>query len=196
MNVMKSGAAGLLVAAMLCATNAIAEKADRSRPIEIDAASGKSDLANNIQTLEGGVVLTQGTMRISAEKMIVRRDAQGNIAAELHGAGGNQISFREKREGFSDFMEGVADHAEFDQAANTVKLFKNAKLKNGNDILSGDYIYYNSSTDVMLADGRAPDGKFGKHSKPATAEPGGRVRIVIQPRTEQPPGSNAAPTKK
>ncbi len=164
-----------------------AEKADRTKPIEIEAASAKSELATNVQTLDGAVVLTQGTMRITADRMILKRDAQNNIFAKLSGAGTSQILFREKRDGFDDFMEGAADRAEFDQAANTVKLFNRAQLKNGNDVLSGDYIFYNSLTEVMLADGRAPGEKIGKDGKPGTAaDTTGRVRIVIQPRTDKP----------
>lgn len=193
-SILYAGAIALLCWAALGVPNANAEKADRSKEIEIDAAAAKSDIANNVQTLDGGVVLTQGTMRITADRMILRRDAKENIFAELQGLNGNQISFKEKREGFNDFMEGAADRAEFDQATNTIKLFTRAKLKNGNDVLSGEYIYYNSLTDVMMADGRVPDAKTGREPKvPAAAS--GRVRITIQPRADSAPTA-ALPAKK
>jgi lipopolysaccharide export system protein LptA len=127
------------------------------------------------------VSLTQGTMRITADKMILKRDEQEYIFAELLAASGNQITFREKREGFDDFMEGTADRAEFDDKAKTIKLFNRAKLKTGTDTLTGEYIYYNSETEVIQADGRAPTGKDGK---PQATDSSGRVRIVIQPRAE------------
>jgi lipopolysaccharide export system protein LptA len=108
--------------------------------------------------------------------------------------------FREKREGLNDFMEGAADRAEFDDKANTLKLFNRAKLKNGTDELSGEYIYYNSVTEVIQALGRIPDAK----SDPKAATPAGenRVRIVIQPRADvakdstKTPASPAVGTKK
>lgn len=173
-----------LIAASLGAGQAAAEKADRAKPIEINAASGTSDLANNIQTLEGNVVLVQGTMRITADRMRLKRDAQDHIFAELFANAGGQILFREKREGFSDFMEGTADRAEFDDKANTIKLFSRAKLKNGGDELTGEFIYYNSVTEVLQALGRSPDAKADPK---APASPGdNRVKIVIQPRSEPP----------
>ncbi|MEI6736876.1 MAG: lipopolysaccharide transport periplasmic protein LptA [Pseudomonadota bacterium] len=185
------GMTALLIAAITIAPDIYAEKADRKKEIEIDAAKQKIDLASNVLILEGNVVLTQGTMRINADKMIVKRDEQEQVFAELFGVNGNQISFREKREGLNDFMEGTADRAEFDDRASTVKLFSRARLKNGNDVLSGDYIYYNSVTEVMLADGRAPDTKQGKDGKSLAAiDTVGRVRIVIQPRID--PQSKAA----
>jgi lipopolysaccharide export system protein LptA len=166
-----------------------AEKADRSKEIVIDAARNTADQAKNVLVLEGMVTLEQGTMRITADKMTVKRDAEEFIFAELVALGGNQITFREKREGFNDFMEGTADRAEFDDKARTIKLFTRAKLKTGNDVLTGEYIYYNSDTQVIQADGQAPVGRDGKPKVDA----GGRVRIVIQPRPSAP---SAAPEKK
>ncbi len=163
--------------------NAVAEKADRNKPIEMTAASGTSDLANNVQTLEGTVVLVQGTMRMTAERMRVKRDAQDRIFAELFGTPTAQITFREKREGFDDFMEGTADRAEFDDRANTVKLFGRARLKNGGDELAGEYIYYNSVSEVIQALGRIPEpGDAKRPPEAASSATSPRVRIVIQPR--------------
>jgi lipopolysaccharide export system protein LptA len=164
------------------ANTALAEKADRTKPIKIEAASNTLDQATNLLTLEGDVVLEQGTMRITADRMIVKRDAQDYIFAQLFAKAGGQIQFREKREGMNDYMEGSADRAEFDDKANTVKLFSRAKLKNGTDELSGEYIYYNSVTEVIQALGRAPDAKADP--KAQTPTPDSRVRIVIQPRTD------------
>ncbi len=182
----------LLSVACFASVHAHAEKADRTKPIEINAASGTMDLANNVQTLEGNVVLVQGTMRITAERMRLKRDAQEHIFAELSGSNGSQITFREKREGFNDYMEGTADRAEFDDRANTVKLFSRAKLKNGGDELTGEYIYYNSITEVLQALGRIPDSK---DPKGGTQTGDNRVRIVIQPRADAPRDAAAAAKK-
>lgn len=171
-------AAFFLTAVIASPTIVFAEKADRSKEIVIDAARNTADQAKNVLVLEGMVTLEQGTMRITADKMTVKRDDQEFIFAELIAMLGKQITFREKREGFNDFMEGTADRAEFDDKARTIKLFTRAKLKTGNDVLTGDYIYYNSDTQVIQADGQAPSSKDGK----LKADSSGRVRIVIQPR--------------
>jgi len=178
----------LVAAFLLVPLGAVAEKADRSKPIKIEAASNVLDQSTNVLVLEGEVVLEQGTMRITAERMRLKRDAQENIFAELFGKAGGQITFREKREGFSDYMEGVADRAEFDDKANTLKLVSRARLKNGTDELTGEYIYYNSLTEVIQAFGRVPDGKTDP--KASTPTGNNRVRITIQPRQE--PSKDAA----
>jgi lipopolysaccharide export system protein LptA len=182
------------VGLLLVPIGAVAEKADRSKPIKIEAATNLLDQSTNVLVLEGEVVLEQGTMRITAERMRLKRDAQGNIFAELFGKAGGQITFREKREGFSDYMEGVADRAEFDDKANTLKLFSRARLKNGTDELTGEYIYYNSLTEVIRADGRIPDGT--KDPKATTPTGSNRAQYIIQPRQDvakEAPRENPAP---
>jgi lipopolysaccharide export system protein LptA len=191
----------LCIAMAMLPIVASAEKADRNKPIEMTAASGTSDLANNVQTLEGAVVLTQGTMRMTAERMRVKRDAQDRIFAELFGTPTAQITFREKREGFDDFMEGSADRAEFDDRTNTIKLFGRARLKNGGDELAGEYIYYNSVSEVVQALGRIPEsGDAKRPTEPSSTASTPRVRIVIQPRqaadAKQTPDGKSVPSKK
>lgn len=186
---LRDAMAVMAAAFLFLPVGAAAEKADRSKPIKIEASSNVLDQSTNVLVLEGEVVLEQGTMRITAERMRLKRDAQENIFAELFAKAGGQITFREKREGFSDYMEGVADRAEFDDKANTLKLFSRARLKNGTDELTGEYIYYNSLTEVIQAFGRVPDGK----TDPKATIPTGsnRVRITIQPRQEA--SKDAAP---
>jgi len=185
----------ILSLALLLPAIAWAEKADRTKEIVIDAARQTADQAKNLMVLEGSVTLEQGTMRITADKMIVKRDENQFIFAELIAASGNQITFREKREGFNDFMEGTADRAEFDDKAKTVKLFSRARLKAGGDVITGDYIYYNSDTEIIQTDGSAPNAK----NTQSGADGKGRVRIVIQPRIAAPsisgtPNTSSTPT--
>ena len=59
----------------LCASiTAFAEAADRNKPIELEADSVIVDDAKKISTYIGNVVLTQGTLVIHADKLIVRED--------------------------------------------------------------------------------------------------------------------------
>ena len=88
-------------------------------------------------------------------------------------------------------MEGSADRAEFDDQADTIKLLSRARLKSGGDELKGEYIYYNSATEVMEARKSIPDAK-------GAALPGsnsGRVKITIQPKLSDEKPKQSAPTK-
>jgi lipopolysaccharide export system protein LptA len=157
---------------------AMAEQADRNKPTNIEADVATVDQNNRVKTLEGNVILMQGTMRLVAQRMVVKEDDEGYIKAEIFGGGAAQVAFRQKREGSEDYMEGYADRAEFDDRADTLKLYSKARLKNGADELKGEYIYYNSATEVVQARNSIPNGKPASESVP----PAGRVNITIQPR--------------
>src|SRR5512134_2665815 len=80
-----------------------AEKADKEKPINLEADRVSIDDAKKVSVFEGSVVLTQGTLVIRADRMIVREDAQGFN----HGtAYGNPVTFRQKREGVDEYIEG------------------------------------------------------------------------------------------
>lgn len=163
-----------------------AEQADRNLPIEIRALDVTIDQVNRTYELRGNATLTQGTMRLVAERMVVKEDDQGNRTARLYGAAGKPVTFRQKREGSNDFMEGFADRAEFDDASDVLQLFSNARLKNGTDELRGEYIYYNSATEVLKASGQVPGGKT------KTDDAGQDVYFSLMPRNAD---RNTAATK-
>ena len=165
------------------------EQADRNKPINIEAEIATADQTSRVRTLEGNVILTQGTMRLSAEKMVVKEDESGFVTAHVFGGASTQVAFRQKRQDADDYMEGYADRAEFDDRADTLKLFSRARLKNGADELKGEYIYYNSATEVMQARNAAP----GDKPPSASAATPGRVTITIQPKIQDdktPPGKS------
>jgi lipopolysaccharide export system protein LptA len=182
-------AASVLAAVILVSSpQAFAEKADRAKPVEITFARAQSDINQNITTVDGDVVLTQGTLRITAERMRVKRDTRENLTAEIFGAANQQLKFREKRDGSEEFIEGVADRAEFDQNANTLKLFSRAVINSAGNVLTGEYLVYNRVTDQFEITGAAPSGKPGEAPKQT-----GRGSMIIQPPKD---GANSSSEKK
>jgi lipopolysaccharide export system protein LptA len=173
--------AGILAAAPA----ARAEKADRDKPINVNADSGSYDGINNIQVVEGNVIIEQGTMRITASKGEIRRDKDNFLTAVVTG---NPVNFRQKREGCAQFIEASAEKAEFDDRKDTLRLISHARLKNGDDELAGDVIVYNSGTEYFQVLGDRPDA----------TKSDGRVRMVIQPKSKSsdPCGPKAAATAK
>lgn len=157
-----------------------AEKADKEKPINLEADRVSIDDAKKVSVFEGNVVLTQGTLVIRADRMVVREDAQGFN----HGtAYGNPVKFRQKRDGVDEYIEGEALRVEYDGRVEKLQLFNRAHLKRGADEVRGSYISYDQPTEVFNAVGSLDDGS----GKPAP----GRVRAIIQPKTKdkpQPPG--------
>ncbi|HYA20123.1 MAG TPA: lipopolysaccharide transport periplasmic protein LptA [Burkholderiales bacterium] len=166
--------AGLLSALLACSP-ALAERADRDKPVNVEADKVNVDDINKVSVFEGNVVVTQGTIVVHANKMILRQDADGFNSGTAYG---NPATFRQKMEGSEEYIEGEAERIEYDGKTENLELFDRAHIKRGQDELRGNYISYNAVTEFY----RALSGK-----EPAAST--GRVRAVIQPREKEPKAS-------
>ena len=95
--------------------NVLAEKADRNKPIHLEADRATVEDVNRkestrISTFIGNVILTQGTLRIKADKLVMKEDINGFRHAT---ATGNLVTFRQKRDGLNEYVEGWSERAEF-----------------------------------------------------------------------------------
>ena len=177
----------LLCAAVLAAIpSAHAEKADRSKPLTIEADQPSTvDLQKQIVVFGGNVVLAQGTMTIRAERLEVRERPDGHRAATALGAGAKQASFRQKRDGVDETIEGRADRIEYESRGDVVRFVGNAqvrRLRGGSpaDEINGGVITYDNGNETFSVQGAA--SAAGAAS--VAAGNGGRVRVVITPRPE------------
>jgi lipopolysaccharide export system protein LptA len=166
----------LVIACLLTVTGVYAEKADRSKPINIEADRVTVDDAKQISIFEGNVSLTQGTMLIRGDRMEVRQDKNG---FKYGTAWGGLAYFKQKREGYDELIEGWAERIEYDGRADKVQLFNRAALKKVGDEVRGNYISYDVATELSQV--------LGGGTKAATPDnPNGRVRAVIQPKSKEP----------
>jgi lipopolysaccharide export system protein LptA len=155
-----------------------AERADRDKPLNIEADKMQMDDLKQVSVFTGRVVLTKGTIIVRAERLVIKQDPEGYQYGTAYGSAGKTASFRQKREGADQFVEGYGEEIEYDGKAEIVKLKKNALLKRlekekPTDEVCGNLIVYESLTELFSAD-----------SGPAGAcSPNGRVRLVIQPRS-------------
>ena len=159
----------LLVAAALAAP-AWAEKGDREKEIVVGADRLTADDANRTSTFEGNVVVTQGTMRMTAAKVTVKEDTQRH---KVYVANGSPVTFRQKRDKVDEWVEGYAERAEFDDRNDVLKLYENARVRSNQNEITGDFISYDMKREVAEVSG-APPGK----APPANA---GRVKVIIVP---------------
>ena len=160
-----------------------AERADREREIVGGADRARADDASKTSTFEGNVVITQGSMRITAAKVTVREDAQG---FKLYVANGTPVTFRQKRDKVDEWVEGFAERAEFDDRSEVLKLFTRARVKSEANEITGEFISYDMRNAVTSVQGATP-GKL-----PAE---GSRVKMVILPAKKPREGAAAAPER-
>lgn len=174
-----SGWAAVCCALLAVAVPLRAEKADRGKPINLEADRVTIDDAKQIAVFEGNVLLTQGTMQMRGDRMEVRQDKEGFKSGTTWG---KPAYFRQKREGFDEYIEGWAERMEYDGRAETMQMFNRAQLKRGPDEVRGNYISYNASTEFFQVTGSGVQA-----AAPGTSE--GRVRAVIQPKPKDKPAA-------
>ena len=157
------------LALALAALPAAGERGDREKEIVVGADRLTADDANRTSTFDGNVVVTQGTMRMTAGKVVVREDAQRH---KIYVASGSPVTFRQKRDKVEEWVEGYAQRAEFDDRDDVLKLYGNARVKSNQNELAGDFISYDMKREVAEVSG-APPGK----TPPANS----RVKVIILP---------------
>jgi lipopolysaccharide export system protein LptA len=163
----------LLLLGLITSLHALAESADRNQPIELEADTVTVNDAKKISTYSGNVILTQGSLVIHAEKLIVREDEQG---FQHSTSTGNPSTFKQKREGKNEYMEGSAQRIEYDGRMDKVQLYTRASVKRGEDIVHGDYISYDANAEYAeVIGGTKSEGTPGS----------GRVKAIIQPKNKQ-----------
>jgi lipopolysaccharide export system protein LptA len=162
-----------------------AERADREKPVNLEADRMDLDDAKKEAIFTGNVTLTQGTMVIKADRIIVKQDADGFQYGIAHG---KPAQFRQKREGYDEYIEGFSERLEYDGKADKVQMFTNARVLRGGDEVRGDYISYNAVTEFYQVIG-------GGKSAATPGDPHGRIHAVIQPKpkTDATPPGSAAP---
>lgn len=160
----------MLLCAILCGYTgaAIAERADRDKPVHLEADQVSIDDARQISIFTGNVQMTQGTLSISGDQIIA---VQGKQGFEHGTATGQPAGFRQKREGMDEYVEGYGARIEYDAISGIMNIYGQAHVKRGQDDVRGEHITYNPKTEIFQVSG-------GTSPLPEK----GRVRVVIQPK--------------
>lgn len=172
------------------ASPALAEKADKEKPINFTADQVNANYEQKSGSLKGNVVLTQGTMTIRGDRMDFKQNPDSSVSATVYG---NPLSFRQKKDDSDEYFEGFAQRAVYDGTKEFLQLYDRALLRDGPNEIRSNYITYNSTTGKFTAEG-------GPEKAGATEAPSGRVRGVFMPNEKDnakggTPGKSAPPGK-
>jgi lipopolysaccharide export system protein LptA len=168
------------LAVLLAAASAAAwaDKADRTRPMTLESDQPCTvSLQKQTSVCSGNVVVSQGTLQIRADKLELRETPEGYQMALATGTAAKPATYRQKRDGADETVEGQAQRIDYDSRAGTLR-FEGAavvrRLRGSTlaDEIQGQLIVWDSTAESFNVRGGA-----------ATASnPGGRVRAVITPR--------------
>ncbi len=179
-----------LVSLLLCCGWVQAEKADRNKPMNVEADALRYDDLKQLSVFTGSVVLTKGSIIIRGDRLEVHQDPQGYQFGLVTAEPGKRAFFRQKREAVDEYIEGEGQTIYYDGRADTVKFSKAAQLRRYNGVVLNDefnagVIVYNNSTDVFTLDGAPGAGAAGSVGQPGA--PAGRVRAMLTPKSDAAP---------
>jgi lipopolysaccharide export system protein LptA len=158
-----------------------AERADSDKPLHLESDQVLIDNAKKISTFTGNVQLTQGTMLIRGDKIVVTQDKDGFKHGTIYG---NTASFRQKRQGMNEYVEGNGERIEYDSRSEAIDLYGQAQVKRGQDDVRGEHITYNIRTELF----QVSSGEMSSVNTPPK-----RVRAVLQPKPKNNPATPSSP---
>jgi lipopolysaccharide export system protein LptA len=159
-----------------------AERADRDKPVHIESDQLTVEESNQISTFTGSVRLTQGTMQILGDKIVVKQDKEGFKHGTVYG---KSASYRQKREGLDEYVVGNGERIEYDTLADKVDFYVHARLVRGKDEVSGEHITYNANTEIFQVNGQSGGaGNTSQHRVHAILQPKPREGTVAPPKPD------------
>ena len=163
---------------------ALAEKADKDKPTNIEANTMFYDDLKQLNIFQGNVLMTKGTITIRAETLTVKEDPEGFQHTVGVPKAGELVYFRQKRENSEEWVEAWAERLEYDNKLDKTELFKRAFVKRECDEVTGDYIIYDGKTEQYTVVG-------GGKAVATPNNPDGRVRAVMGPKGDPDPNRPA-----
>jgi lipopolysaccharide export system protein LptA len=167
----RGGCVTALAILMGFAAPALALEEDQYQPMYIEADAAELDDQQSTSLYIGNVEVTQGSMRIWADEVLVHhkpdRRAQKIIAV------GQPVRYRQRLDDDPEEVEGYALRMEYEADREELILIDEAILIQGEDRFASDRIVYNRLTDRVTAGGSAQGRE--------------RVKIRIEPEAAREP---------
>ena len=180
----------LMAAALAVPMLSHAERADRTKPMNIEADDGRHDELKQTSVFTGNVVVTKGTITIRGAQLTVSQDRDGFQHGVVTAGSGKLAFFRQKRDTApgapAEFVEGEGEVITYNGRDDTVHFERRGELRRYReatltDQVTGSVIVYNNLTDTFTVNGQ-------KGSSTAANKPGapknGRVRVILTPKAD------------
>lgn len=131
----------LVVGALLTASvPAFALTGDSEKPVNIDSQNQQLDMLGNVATFTGNVIVTQGSIKITADKVVVTRPG-GDSKKTVVDAYGAPATFYQLQDNGKP-VKGNASKMHYELANDFVELTGNAYLEQLDSNIKGDRITY------------------------------------------------------
>ena len=139
---------------------------DQNQPINLEADQAQWDQKTGTSVYRGNVIISQGSMRLTADTATLY--VTDGLFRRME-ATGAPSTFRYKPAANKEEIQGVGEHVEYDVASAKVIVTDNARFTQGGDVFTGHRVEYDLNADVVKANSKE----------------GGRIHITIQPKPAQ-----------
>ena len=143
----------LSLSAALGSVSAWALPNDTEQPIRIQANEAQLDDKQGIATYKGDVIITQGTIKIKADKVVVIRS--GDKGAEVMTAYGNPATFFQVLDNGKP-VNAHGNSIRYELKNRLVTITGNGQLKQEDSQVTGDLIRYDIVKQKMIAESKGP----------------------------------------
>lgn len=169
--------AGLLLTGLLVFNQAVALTTDQNQPIEIEADAAELDDQKGVTTYTGNVIVVQGSIRMTGEKMTVYYTKNNDLDTVI--MEGHPATYRQLPDDSEVYDEAEALRMEYYGLKNLIVLIDNAVVKQEDLRFSGSHIEYDTEHSQIRARGQAASGADKSSGE------GERVKITIKPKKKE-----------
>lgn len=140
----------LATAFMFTSFSALALKDDTNQPINIESDNQSLDMENSVVTFTNNVVITQGSILIKANKVVITRPGENSGKKEKVEAFGNPVTFHQLLDDGKP-VDGKADKVHYDLGTEFLTLTGHAELKQLDSKINGELITYDVKKQQLKA---------------------------------------------
>ena len=152
---------------------------DREQPIRVQADTAELDDKQGVAVYRGDVVITQGTLKITGDKVTITQNAQGDI--EVFTAVGKPAYYEQKPAEDKQIVKAYGLTIQYFAANERIVLIDQAKVIQEGNTFEGEKIVYDTQRQIVNA---------GRANGVNLTTPRPRIDMVIQPKN--PPAEQQA----
>jgi lipopolysaccharide export system protein LptA len=146
----------LCLSVLITAERASALESDSEQPLFVEADAAELDEQQATSLYLGSVQVTQGSMEILADEVLVHHDANNQPRKII--AVGNPVRYRQLLDDDPEEIRARALRMEYETERQEIVLIEEAELEQGEDRFASDRIVYNRITERLTA-GTSADGR-------------------------------------
>ena len=147
---------------------ALALSTDRDQPVHIEADRGELDDVTGVTIYEGRVVVTQGSIKITGDRVVLHYDDQRDISRAE--AVGKPATYQQLSDGESEPLQARALRMDYQVKDGVIDLYDDASVLQSGNSLFGNRITYDTLNERVKA------------SRSGSGED--RVRVILTPKAK------------